>query len=242
MAVVRFCSACGAALPSRPPVKCTACGAEHWRNAKPCANAIVSRSDGRILLTLRAHTPWRGLWCAPGGFCEHAEDPRDAAARESLEETGVAIRVGPILGIWVDAYADDPRDEDADWISVAYFAAEAVSEEGEPDPAEVSEQRWFAPDELPRELAPPGTLESVLGAWAAHAGRSRRPEPEPVGDAVTLRRATPDDAAFLVGSVRVSGDSHEQPIGVSWIDRDIWNLLPVAQTQVGPGAAGVCRF
>src|SRR4051812_42696694 len=166
MAVARFCSACGAALPSPPPVACAACGAEHWRNAKPCANAIVARPDGRILLTRRAHAPWRDLWCAPGGFCDHDEDPRDAAARETLEETGVAIRVGPILGIWIDAYSADPEDADADSISVAYFAAEAIGEEGEPDAAEVSEQRWFEPGELPRELAPPGTLESVLEAWA----------------------------------------------------------------------------
>ena len=87
--------------------------------------------------------------------------------RETLEETGVRIRVGDILGIWVEAYADDPGDEECDWISVAYYAADAVGREGEPDPAEVSEQRWFAPDELPEGLAPPRTLTAVLGAWEA---------------------------------------------------------------------------
>src|SRR4051794_9847453 len=114
MAVVRFCSACGAALPVPPPVACAACGAEHWRNAKPCANAVVVRGDGRILLTRRAHAPWRDGWCAPGGFCGHDERPEDAAVREALEETGIAIRVTDLLGIWVDAYADDPRDAAAD--------------------------------------------------------------------------------------------------------------------------------
>jgi ADP-ribose pyrophosphatase YjhB (NUDIX family) len=170
---VRFCSACGAALVSPPPVICAACGAEHWRNAKPCANAIVSRGDGRILLTRRAHSPWRGLWCAPGGFCELDEDPRDAAARETLEETGVRIRVREILGIWVQPYADDPRDGDADRISVAYYAADAIAEDGAPDPAEVSEQRWFAPVELPDGLAPPATLPEVLAAWEARRAAAR---------------------------------------------------------------------
>jgi ADP-ribose pyrophosphatase YjhB (NUDIX family) len=171
--VARFCSACGAALPSPPPVACAACGAEHWRNAKPCANAIVSRADGRILLTRRAHSPWRDLWCAPGGFCDHHEDPRDTAVREALEETGVRIRVGEILGIWVQAYADDPEDDECDWISVAYYAADALGDEGEPDPAEVSEQRWFAPDDLPPSLAPPETLAAVLHVWEATRTRAR---------------------------------------------------------------------
>ena len=72
-----------------------------------------------------------------------------------------------LLGIWVDAYADDGGDPDAEWISVAYFAADATAVEGVPDPEEVSEQEWFAPAELPSDLAPPGTLRSVLDAWEA---------------------------------------------------------------------------
>ena len=87
--------------------------------------------------------------------------------RETLEETGVRIRVGDILGIWVEAYADDPGDDECDWISVAYYAADALGHEGEPDPAEVSELRWFAPDELPEAVAPPRTLTAVLEAWEA---------------------------------------------------------------------------
>jgi 8-oxo-dGTP diphosphatase len=171
--IARFCSACGAELPHRPPVACAACGAEHWRNAAACANAVVRRADGRILLTRRAHSPWLGRWCAPGGFCDHDERSEDAAVREALEETGVRVRLTALLGIWVDAYADDPSDPDADWISVAYFAAEAIAEEGESDPAEVAEQRWFLPDELPDDLAPPGTLRAVLDVWEAH-GRGVR--------------------------------------------------------------------
>jgi ADP-ribose pyrophosphatase YjhB (NUDIX family) len=169
----RFCPACGAELAHAPPVRCGSCGAEHWRNAKPCANVIVARGDGRILLTRRAYAPWSGRWCAPGGFCERDEPPEDAALREAREETGTEIRVGELLGIWLDAYTDDPSDPDADWISVAYFAAEAVGADGAPDPAEVSEQRWFAPDDLPADLAPPGTLRAVLDVWEARRRRVR---------------------------------------------------------------------
>src|SRR5215218_7157849 len=92
---------------------------------------------------------------------------------ETLEETGILIRVGAILGIWVQAYADDPRDDECDWISVAYYAADAVAEEGEADPAEVSEQRWFDPEALPPALAPPNTLTAVLEVWEATRVRTR---------------------------------------------------------------------
>jgi ADP-ribose pyrophosphatase YjhB (NUDIX family) len=167
MPAVRFCSACGAPLEHAPPVACATCGAEHWRNAKPCANAIVERPDGRILLTRRAHAPWRDRWCAPGGFCGHDERPEAAAVREVLEETGIEAHLTRLLGIWIDAYGDDPADEGAEWISVAYYAAVADGDEGQPDPAEVTEQAWFAPDDLPADLAPPGTLADVLTAWNA---------------------------------------------------------------------------
>jgi hypothetical protein len=46
---VRFCSACGAELPSLTPTTCSKCGTGHWRNPKPCANAVVV-DDGRVLI------------------------------------------------------------------------------------------------------------------------------------------------------------------------------------------------
>ena len=47
MPEVRFCSACGAELESRPPVTCSACGVSHYANPKPCANAIVAKDAPR---------------------------------------------------------------------------------------------------------------------------------------------------------------------------------------------------
>ncbi|MGH9036149.1 MAG: NUDIX domain-containing protein, partial [Acidimicrobiia bacterium] len=64
-----FCSTCGSRLPAPLPATCPSCGAEHYRNAKPCAGALVMR-DGKLLLMRRAHEPWLGRWDIPGGFCE----------------------------------------------------------------------------------------------------------------------------------------------------------------------------
>ena len=166
-ALVRFCSACGHALPSAPPVTCGSCGTSHWLNPKPCANGIVVDGD-RVLLARRAYSPWKDHWGSPGGFVEAGEHPVETVEREVLEETGVRVAVTGYLGVWVDRYADDREDEEADVIDVGYYLARPEHTEASPDPAEVSEIGWFAWDDLPAELAPPGTLAAVL-AIARHA-------------------------------------------------------------------------
>lgn len=164
MPEVRFCSACGAELASPPPVTCSACGLSHWRNPKPCANAIVVDGD-RVLLARRSYGPWKDAWAAPGGFCERGEHPIETVEREVLEETGLRIRVTGYLGTWVDDYADEPGLDENEIINVAYYRTEpAGGDERDFDPAEVSELAWFARDELPAELAPPNTLPAVLAA------------------------------------------------------------------------------
>ena len=169
---MRFCSACGAELSSPPPTTCSKCGTDHWRNPRPCANAVVV-DDGRVLLAHRAYAPWKDCWGTPGGFCERGEHPLETVEREVLEETGLRIRVAAYLGVWVDDYADERGGDDNEIINVAYYLAEpAGGSEADFDPAEVSELRWFPWDELPPDLAPPGTLEAVLAA-----ARVARPAP-----------------------------------------------------------------
>ena len=166
---VRFCSACGAGLPSPPPVTCTSCGTSHWQNPKPCANAVVVRDD-KVLLARRAYSPWKDLWGTPGGFCEAGEHPIETVEREVLEETGLEASVTGYVGVWVDTYADDPATPDADVINVAYYrAAPLGGDESAFDRLEVSEVRWFGWNELPSDLAPPGTLEAVITAARAVA-------------------------------------------------------------------------
>lgn len=43
-----------------------------------------------VLLIRRGHDPYAGHWAIPGGFCEPQETVAESAARELLEETGIA--------------------------------------------------------------------------------------------------------------------------------------------------------
>lgn len=59
---------------------------------------LVSRGDGNVLL-LRG--PRRG-WEFPGGQVEEGETLPDALQREVLEETGVTVSVGRLVGVYTN--------------------------------------------------------------------------------------------------------------------------------------------
>lgn len=177
----RYCSACGAELPGRPPVTCPACGVEHWVNAKPCAGVLIMR-DGRLLLLRRANEPWRGRWDIPGGFCDPQEHPIETAAREAREETGLEVEMTGFLGLWLDRYPD-PADTEhpVETLNAYYHArAEPGAQVATPDAAETAEIAWFEPDALPPEVAFPHHAEAVLAAWqeAVKEGRTVTPLPD----------------------------------------------------------------
>jgi 8-oxo-dGTP diphosphatase len=172
MALPRYCSYCAAPLPGPPPVTCPACDASHWLDAKPCAGALVTH-DGRLLLVRRAHQPWRGSWDVPGGFCGPREHPAEAAAREVREETGLVVRVGDVLGMWIDTYAPDGPGADKVTLNIYFHATPDRASEAVRDPYEVAEIAWFAPDELPADIAFPGHVPAVLRAWKDAAGSER---------------------------------------------------------------------
>ena len=64
----------------------------------PCIGAVVTQGHGRLLLIKRGHEPGAGLWSLPGGRIEPGETDAEALVREMLEETGLTVEPGRLLG------------------------------------------------------------------------------------------------------------------------------------------------
>ena len=64
----------------------------------PCVGAVITGASGRILLIKRGHEPGLGLWSVPGGRIEAGESDQQAVVREVLEETGLHVVCGRLLG------------------------------------------------------------------------------------------------------------------------------------------------
>jgi ADP-ribose pyrophosphatase YjhB (NUDIX family) len=153
----QFCPRCGGNLTREDDhLRCGGCAERYWANSIPGVQGILER-DGRVLLARRAHEPRRGHWDLPGGFLDETEDPVDGLRREFREETGLDVEPVELLRIDIEPYGDRHV------FSVTWI----VRGDGEPVAADdVEELRWFAPGELPGEMAFPGQ-ESVLRGWVA---------------------------------------------------------------------------
>jgi ADP-ribose pyrophosphatase YjhB (NUDIX family) len=120
---------------------------------------VFVRHDGRLLLVRSTYQSWWGL---PGGRVDRGESAREAAARELLEETSLAVdaRVLNELG---DVHLEHNHIRD----HVAFFELRC---EREPsvrcDGAEIAELSWVREEELSAlKLWPP------LAAWRERGGR-----------------------------------------------------------------------
>ena len=69
-------------------------------NLRPILGAIaVVYHRGEVLLIQRKTAPNAGWWGFPGGHVELGETAMEAARRELLEETGVAVVFGAAFGL-----------------------------------------------------------------------------------------------------------------------------------------------
>ena len=94
---VRFCGICGGAMSSRRLAGdsinrqvCAACGCVQYANPKTIVAAIVI-CQRNLLVCKRAMPAEPDGWVLPSGYLEVGETLQEGAARETLEETGVAI-------------------------------------------------------------------------------------------------------------------------------------------------------
>ena len=119
---------------------------------------MIRDTGGRILLVLRGRPPQAGCWSLPGGRVEPDESFAQAAEREVLEETGLAVRA---LHEW--GRIEIPGEGDV--FDVHDFAAEYLSgtlAAGD----DAVDARWFTAEELV-DLPTSAGLVVHLERWGA---------------------------------------------------------------------------
>ncbi len=102
---------------------------------------IVVRDDGRVLVIKRDDN---GHWEAPGGVLELDESFESGVRREVLEETGLAVTVERLTGVY--------KNLTHGIVALVYRCRPAG---GDPHPTEEArETRWMTKDEVQSVMVP----------------------------------------------------------------------------------------
>lgn len=143
----KFCSQCGSPLTrmvlpddNRQRDVCEHCGAIHYQNPRNVVGVLPVWED-KILLCRRAIEPRYNTWTLPAGFMELGETTAHGAVRETDEEAGVQIELGPLYTV-----IDVPHAE-----QVHFFYLAKVLDPGLNPGPETLEAGYFAAHEIPWE-------------------------------------------------------------------------------------------
>ncbi len=171
-ASLRHCTRCGTQLEfgpvegeERERLACPSCGLVSYVNPRLVVTAFPVTADGELVLLRRGIEPAVGLWAQPGGFLEVDETVTEAAIRETLEEIGLVVEPGEIIGLYSRL--------EAAVVTVA-FEARIVGGELRRTP-EATEVRAFAPETIPWPEIAFTTTYWALRDWL----RRRRPDLPP---------------------------------------------------------------
>lgn len=149
-----FCSACGQRTirklvpeEERERDVCPACGAIHYVNPK-IVTGTLPVEDGRVWLLRRAIEPRYGYWTHPAGFMEMNETVEEGAARETMEELSMRVRVRELLGV----YSRQPMST----VHIVYLADALEEPRGGKETLEFAS---FTPESIPWD---------ELAFWSSH--------------------------------------------------------------------------
>lgn len=107
----------------------------------PAVSAFVFREDS-VLLVKRGDEPSRGLWSPPGGSLELGETVEEAAVRETLEETGVAVHAVRVVDVHTVIVKDPTARVRWHYLLIGVLCG---WDSGEPFPATDADHARFIP-------------------------------------------------------------------------------------------------
>ena len=101
---------------------------------------------GRVVVVRRGHEPLKGEWSIPGGVLEIGETLRAGAAREALEETGLAVEAGEVLEVLDRIVRDGEGRIQFHYVLIDFLCRRTRGELRAGGDAE--EARWISANEL----------------------------------------------------------------------------------------------
>jgi len=122
----------------------------------------VVLSGDRVLIVKRGAEPSKGLWSIPGGAVEVGESLAQACAREVAEETGLAVRVGPVVEIIERLLRDEQGRVEYHYVLIDFVCSSPPQEPRAADDA--ADARWAPLDSLEGLGLTPDTRRVILKA------------------------------------------------------------------------------
>ncbi len=131
-----------------------------------CSATIFDPTRQKVLLTRRSDN---GRWCLPGGRTEAGESISETCLRETLEETGLEVRIVRLLGVYSSPhrlveYPDGNRYH----IVALNFEAEAIGG-ALTISDETTEYGYFSWDEITRMDVMETHVERLTDIFSGHS-------------------------------------------------------------------------